>query len=102
MLQIAHIDVVFLLPEWICNHDYWKKHYYLSGPWEVQQKNETMENPVFDRLREELEWDEICNDMAGPWIRVKVAESAHPMLETHILQLQAKIATILAEFEEKL
>ncbi len=102
MPQIAHIDVVFVLPTWIGKYDYYKKHYYGgSHQWSGQVDKETYENEVLDRLWEELEWDEACHNMAGPWIRLKVAESAHPMLETHVLQLQAKVATILAEFKEK-
>lgn len=101
MPQIAHIDVVFTLPTWICNHDYWKSHFYSpSHRWAGQVEKETHENPVFDRLWEELEYEESCNNAAGPWVRLQVAESAHPMLETHIHQMQAKIAIILAEFEE--
>ncbi len=107
MPQISCIDVIFVLPAWICQYDYYKKHYYGGDPlysthkWAGQVDKETYENEVLDRLWVELEWEEACHNAAGPWIRVKIAESVHPMLGTHVYQMQAKIATILAEFEEE-
>lgn len=102
MPQVCQIEVLFSLPEWISNHDYYKRHLWPEHhQWAGQYRKDTFENPVFDRLWTELEYNESCDNMAGPWIKVTVAESAHPMLETHIHQMQAKIAAILAEFEEK-
>lgn len=93
---VGPTEVTFYLPEWVGDLDYWKAHYYQGNHrWAGQVERETLENPVFDHLWEDLKWEECQLCVISPWVKFIIEEEDLEKIPQAIRRLHCMVNDIV-------